>query len=145
MKYFAPFSVLFLVLVSLLAVSGCTSSPTTPVSDGDGHADHDHSNDMSDMDKMKAELAKMSPEDAASAEKQHTCPVSGEMLGTMGAPKKVDVDGEQVWICCEGCSSSTLWSRLSTGQQQWFGQQHCMLQSLLFAPIFARSLSLFSY
>jgi Cu(I)/Ag(I) efflux system membrane fusion protein len=63
---------------------------------------------MTDMEKMKVELVKLSPEDAASAEKQHFCPVSGDMLGTMGAPIKVDVNGRQVWICCEGCRESLL-------------------------------------
>lgn len=60
------------------------------------------------MEKMKAELAKLSPEDAASAEKQHVCLVTDKMLGTMGAPKKVDVDGKIVWICCEGCREELL-------------------------------------
>jgi Cu(I)/Ag(I) efflux system membrane fusion protein len=60
------------------------------------------------MEKMKAELAKLSPEDAASAENQHFCPVSDEMLGTMGAPIKVDVNGKSVWICCEGCREDLL-------------------------------------
>ncbi|MCH5374058.1 MAG: hypothetical protein JJ992_08780 [Planctomycetes bacterium] len=61
--------------------------------------------DNSDMDKMTAELAKLSPEDRASAEKQHFCPVSGKMLGTMGEPYKVEVQGQQVWLCCSGCES----------------------------------------
>ena len=60
------------------------------------------------MDKMKAELAKLSPEDAAAAQRQHMCPVSGEMLGTMGAPLKIDVKDQQVWICCEGCKDKLL-------------------------------------
>jgi len=60
------------------------------------------------MEKMKVELAKLSPEDAASAMKQHVCPVSGDMLGAMGAPIKVDLDGQQVWICCEGCRDPLL-------------------------------------
>ncbi len=60
------------------------------------------------MEKMKAELAKLSPEDAASAEKQHVCPVSGKMLGTMGAPQKIDVNGQGVWICCAGCKDQLL-------------------------------------
>jgi hypothetical protein len=60
------------------------------------------------MEKMKAQLAKLSPEDAASAEKQHMCPVSGEMLGVMGAPQKVDVNGRNVWICCDGCKDQLL-------------------------------------
>ena len=60
------------------------------------------------MNKMKAELAKLSPEDAAAAQRQHMCPVSGEMLGTMGAPLKIDVKDQQVWICCEGCKDKLL-------------------------------------
>ena len=55
------------------------------------------------MDKMNTELAKLSPVDRASAEKQHVCPVSGKMLGAMGAPHKVEVNGQQVWLCCSGC------------------------------------------
>ena len=75
--------------------------------EGLGH--HGHAGDgQSDMEKMKAELAKLSPEDAASAEKQHVCPVSGKMLGTMGAPQKIDVKGQDVWICCAGCKDPLL-------------------------------------
>jgi YHS domain-containing protein len=76
------------------------------------HGDHDHGDHADSgqtaMEKMKTELAKLSPEDAASAEKQHMCPVTGEMLGTMGAPQKIDVDGQQVWVCCPGCKDTLL-------------------------------------
>ena len=109
------------VVVSL-GVIGCGTSSgpesrtqTDPNSSADGHGEHaqgDHAHQtgggLTDMEKMKAELAKLSPEDAASAEKQHMCPVSGEMLGTMGAPIKVDLQGQQVWICCEGCRNQLL-------------------------------------
>ena len=89
----------------------------------EGHADHgdhgdhgDHSGHAeehageqggakSDMEKMKEGLAKLSEADRASAEKQHVCPVSGQMLGTMGAPVKVNVKGRDVWLCCSGCES----------------------------------------
>ncbi len=60
------------------------------------------------MEAIQKGLADLSPEDRRSATKQHVCPVSGEMLGTMGAPLKVDVDGQQVWICCEGCRDKLL-------------------------------------
>ncbi len=63
---------------------------------------------VSGMDKMRVELAKLSPADRASAEKQHVCPVTGKMLGTMGPPKKVEVNGQQVWICCAGCKDELL-------------------------------------
>lgn len=120
MKYMALAS-LMAVAVSVLSLSGCGSDSTeptgssTPAMTGD-HGDHDHGDHansesgQTDMEKMKAELAKLSSEDAASAEKQHMCPVSGEMLGTMGAPIKVDVNGQQVWICCDGCRDTLLGS-----------------------------------
>jgi hypothetical protein len=101
-----------ILFLSVFAVSfvlyGCSKGPDSkpqPPAEAASHADHA---DQSDMDKMRAQLAKLSPEDAASAMKQHFCPVSDEMLGVMGAPIKVDVDGQQVWICCEDCRQ-TLW------------------------------------
>ncbi|MCA9088016.1 MAG: hypothetical protein KDA90_05200 [Planctomycetaceae bacterium] len=100
----------FLLAVAAIAVSGC--SGTSPAPTGGGVTTtpktHDHGTTGSGMEKMKAELAKLSPEDAASAEKQHLCPVSGGMLGTMGAPIKIDVNGETVWICCSGCKQKLL-------------------------------------
>jgi len=120
----------FLTVVGLavfgLAMYGCTTSqptesPTTPASQGsdttdDVHADHgnheghDHDGEVgaSDMDKMKAELAKLPESDRLAAEKQHMCPVSGEMLGTMGVPLKVTVKNQDVWLCCEGCKDQLL-------------------------------------
>ncbi len=86
----------------------------------DGHADHEHGDHEhgdhaqsdgdgpTDMEKMKTQLAKLSSEDAASAMKQHFCPVSGDMLGAMGSPIKLDVKGQQLWICCAGCKDKVL-------------------------------------
>jgi Cu(I)/Ag(I) efflux system membrane fusion protein len=108
------------VVALMFSLSGCSSTSSVPTNSSqtsssnakaehshDEHAGHDHSA-QSDMEKMQAELAKLSPEDAASAEKQHMCPVSGKMLGAMGAPQKVDVNGQQVWICCDGCKDQLL-------------------------------------
>lgn len=67
------------------------------------HGDHDDHSNKTDMEKMKKGLAKLSEEDRAAAMKQHICPVSGEMLGTMGTPSKVALDKQDVWICCDGC------------------------------------------
>lgn len=125
---------LFAAAVAALYITGCSSSANPPSTtteststdsqqavpgdhaghEGHGdHADHEHHADaahdgQSEMEKMHAELAKLSSEDRASAEKQHVCPVSGEMLGTMGAPLKIDVNGEDVWICCGGCKDKLL-------------------------------------
>lgn len=107
-----------IISFAVFLLAGCGSQPTEPEnapSPGSGaqaderHAEHNGTNaGQTDMEKMNAELAKLSPEDRASAEKQHFCPVSGEMLGTMGAPIKMDVNGQQVWICCESCKEPLL-------------------------------------
>jgi hypothetical protein len=52
---------------------------------------------------VKDALAKLSPEDRALAEAQETCPVTGEILGSMGIPIKVTVEGRDAFVCCEGC------------------------------------------
>lgn len=62
----------------------------------------------SDMDKMMDALADLPEEDRKSAMKQHVCPVSGEMLGVMGEPEKIDLNGQTVWICCDGCKDKLL-------------------------------------
>jgi Cu(I)/Ag(I) efflux system membrane fusion protein len=106
----------FLSGLLVLSLQGCktpesdpVTPPATPASDTtDNHADHDHGDHAtadadSPMAKMMPGLKELSPEDYKSAMAQHMCPVSGEMLGTMGAPEKVDVNGKAVWICCDGC------------------------------------------
>jgi hypothetical protein len=53
--------------------------------------------------KIEAALANLSPEDRALAAKQKTCPVTDELLGSMGTPIKVTVEGREVFLCCKGC------------------------------------------
>ena len=115
------------VAVLGIAMCGCTSSQpaTTPSAPSDQDSDtrnenmdhdddedegHEHDGDVgvSDMDKMNEELAKLPEADRLAAEKQHMCPVSGEMLGAMGAPLRVAVKGRDVWLCCEGCKEKLL-------------------------------------
>jgi len=58
-----------------------------------------------------AAFAQLSPEDRALAKRQAICPVTKRPLGSMGTPRKVDVDGRTVFICCEGCRGSLLASK----------------------------------
>jgi len=111
-------SLFFTILLAVVSIlnAGCGETSPAPRQTGGAnassesheHGSHDHGVAESGMEKMKAELAKLLPEDAASVEKQHFCPVSGEMLGSMGAPIKVDLNGESVWICCDGCKKKVL-------------------------------------
>ncbi len=115
--------ILSLVLGSgmLLVFTGCnptksdSSTVAPPISEAESsshdHMDADHDSDSagkSDMEKMAETMANFPEEDRQSAMKQHFCPVSGEMLGTMGEPEKVEVDGQSVWICCDGCKDKLL-------------------------------------
>lgn len=95
------------IAIDLYGCSRPAASPPTATADpsvSHDHSDHDHRADDGDsMAKMKEELAKLSDPDRESAMKQHYCPVSDEMLGTMGAPIKLTVNEQEVWICCDGC------------------------------------------
>ena len=54
--------------------------------------------------RIKAALAKLSPEDRKLAEAQRYCPIiEDSRLGSMGVPVKLTLDGEVVFICCAAC------------------------------------------
>ena len=54
--------------------------------------------------KIKANLAKLSPEDRALAESQRFCAVlQKSRLGSMGVPIKMVLQGRPVFLCCDGC------------------------------------------
>ena len=59
-------------------------------------------------DEIEEALSKLSAEDRALAEKQKICPVSEKLLGEMGAPIKLNVKGQDVFICCKGCKKAVL-------------------------------------
>jgi Cu(I)/Ag(I) efflux system membrane fusion protein len=47
-------------------------------------------------------------DDATLIAKQKICPVTGEPLGSMGAPVRVNVAGKPVFVCCKGCEKPLL-------------------------------------
>ena len=73
-------------------MTGCDSSSATPRSTA------------ADENKIKANLAKLDPEDQKLAEEQKFCALENEnRLGAMGVPVKIMVKGEPVFLCCKGC------------------------------------------
>jgi YHS domain-containing protein len=70
----------------------------------DGHA-HDHEHGAAEGGVEEA-LAQLSPEDRAVAEDQKVCALSGEPLGSMGPPVKVEYKGKPVFLCCEHCEEA---------------------------------------
>ncbi len=95
--------------------SGCQSDtlPSRPEasthveSDGDDDADREHGDDgESDV---KIAMGMLSPDDRREAEAQKFCAVMNtSLLGSMGAPLKLDVQGQPVFVCCAGCKSKAL-------------------------------------
>ena len=57
-----------------------------------------------DRARIKAEMAKLSPEDRRLAEAQFFCAVDQESpLGSTGPIYKEMVKGQPVFLCCKGC------------------------------------------
>ncbi len=52
-----------------------------------------------------ANSSELSSEDQRIIAEQQVCPVTGAKLGSMGAPKRVVVEGRVVFVCCDGCTS----------------------------------------
>lgn len=55
---------------------------------------------------MEEAIAGLAPEDQVLAKKQRMCAVADMPLGSMGVPVRVEVDGQVVFLCCEGCRSA---------------------------------------
>jgi hypothetical protein len=61
------------------------------------------------LKKINLALASLSPADRAAAEAQQFCAVMAKSpLGSMGTPVKVMIDGQPVFLCCEGCRDEAL-------------------------------------
>lgn len=100
-----------LTFVSLLmyfgaavVAGGCSKSPekTTPKEP----AAAEHKDQGAGQTASSEKPAGLSAEDRALAQKQGTCPVTGQPLGSMGEPVKVVVKGQTVFLCCSHCEAA---------------------------------------
>lgn len=53
--------------------------------------------------KEQANINQLPATERALAAAQKTCPITGARLGSMGKPFKMDVQGQLLFLCCEGC------------------------------------------
>ena len=73
-------------------------------------ADDHHGNPAtaSGTAKLEDSLAQLSVEDRQLAQGQKYCPIMPEvLLGEMGVPIRIDVDGQAVMVCCKGCAKQS--------------------------------------
>ena len=104
-------SMAFVMAGSLTGCGGSSTSEPSPSRGNNGGQETSTSEDSSNSAaseeakerEIESALAELSPADADAARQQQTCPVSGELLGSMGAPQKVIVKEHDVWICCAAC------------------------------------------
>jgi len=113
-------SLAFLVLMTAVAavLGGCGSQPSKdrshgvqPAAGGDDKTaqpgkDAGEGMSASAAAEPPAGLAELDEADRAAAAKQRVCPVTGELLGSMGKPYKVVVKGQTVFLCCPGCEEA---------------------------------------
>ena len=95
--------------------AGCQSQTSPPpaeasaIVEADGHdrAEHEHG-DGGESD-VKLAMAELSPEERKEAETQKFCAVMNtRLLGSMGAPLKLDVQGQPAFVCSAGRKSKAL-------------------------------------
>jgi hypothetical protein len=87
--------------LSLGLALGCSAEKQTPPAAAAG--DSQTKNMTVENTQMNDAFADLSPADRKLAETQKVCPVSNQALGSMGAPIKVTVEGQDVFVCCAGC------------------------------------------
>jgi len=85
--------------------AGDMHEPGSHAGHAHGHAGHDEHADHAGHSQYEDALAELSPADRELAETQEVCPVSGQPLGSMGTPYKVNAEGREVLLCCAGCES----------------------------------------
>ncbi len=61
------------------------------------------SDGFSFTDEMLAAIGELSADEQGLAKTQQICPVTEMPLGSMGKPIKIDLNGETVFLCCQGC------------------------------------------
>jgi hypothetical protein len=103
----------FVGMLSVAFVVGCTGDAKEhgPAAAGD----HNHKEgavaaaENADDADIKAERAKLSPEDQRLVAAQEFCAIStDERLGRMGPPVKLVIKGQPVFLCCKGCEKKAL-------------------------------------
>jgi hypothetical protein len=96
-----------LTALGAVFMSGCSDLPDPTVS----HTPSEHSSEaLEDVSpelqaKIRAALAKLSEADQALARAQRYCPVQKALLGTMGKPIRIEIEGQPVFLCCAACTN----------------------------------------
>ena len=91
-------------LIALAVPVGCDKKPEHPVEARAAVPTDPAKPGTPANDEVAAVRAKLDPADRALVEAQEWCAIStDEPLGAMGAPIKVELKGQPVFLCCKSC------------------------------------------
>ncbi len=90
----------------VLTTTGCSDLPDPGFSQGPTEDSTEAVKDVPPelQAKIQAAIAKLSPTDQALARAQKYCPVQKSLLGTMGKPDRIEIEGQTVFLCCAACA-----------------------------------------
>ncbi len=89
---------MLLLVVGACGLAGCSKPVDSPV------VDSPKVENSPATDKVSTARAKLEPADRALVEAQEWCVISTKQrLGSMGKPIKLDIKGQPVFVCCDGC------------------------------------------
>jgi YHS domain-containing protein len=98
------FALLFILPALLAAVLiGCGGTSAVKESSKDSAA-KDAGNQQTEAD--TSGLKELDQADRKLAEQQKFCPKTGELLGSMGKPYKMTLNGRVFFLCCDGCEEA---------------------------------------
>lgn len=88
-----------------IALAGCTAEKPTPTASTPVVANsRDDAGKEVELDEVATERAKLDAPARALVDAQEWCVISSdERLGSMGAPIRLDIQGQAVYVCCKGC------------------------------------------
>ena len=95
-KFAVPFVLPAVLAAALIGCGGGTNPAQQTTKDS---AAKDAGKAADDLPGLK----ELDEADRKLAEKQKYCPKTGELLGSMGAPYKIMLNGRVVFLCCDGC------------------------------------------
>ncbi len=94
-------SLLILPAVLAAILSGCSGGTSPAPQAASDSTAKKSANAADDLPGLK----ELSEADRKLALQQKTCPVSGDPLGSMGAPFKMTVKGRDFFLCCDKCKA----------------------------------------
>jgi len=87
-----PCAIVAACFVAAVGLTGCGQTKTPPAKAEVGLGDE-----------VATERSKLSPEDRELVNAQDLCVSTEEPLGSMGAPIKLSIKGQPVFVCCASC------------------------------------------